>query len=156
MDEIFVKSLQSVQRVMINDKHCFEMYLFNLSCLFFVALLNTTLGNVCAVSSVTDALYCGGHHQCCRGCWVLWVIPSVLRVITSVHWRVLSKFGDIHQPCRRIPFSNMEDVHHFGDTISILEGYHSVLWRMFSTVGDTISATRGNHQFYGGSQEGNK
>eukprot|EP00794_Sanderia_malayensis_P018747 gene18747-20636_t len=26
MDEIFIKSLQSVQRVMINDKHCFEMY----------------------------------------------------------------------------------------------------------------------------------
>lgn len=26
MDEIFVKSLQSVQRVMINDKHCFELY----------------------------------------------------------------------------------------------------------------------------------
>merc|ERR1711963_352904 len=26
MDDIFVKSLQSVQRVMINDKHCFELY----------------------------------------------------------------------------------------------------------------------------------
>lgn len=26
MDEIFIKSLQSVQRVMINDKHCFELY----------------------------------------------------------------------------------------------------------------------------------
>ena len=26
MDEIFIKSLQSVQKVMINDKHCFELY----------------------------------------------------------------------------------------------------------------------------------
>lgn len=26
MDEIFIKSLQSVQKIMINDKHCFEMY----------------------------------------------------------------------------------------------------------------------------------
>jgi len=26
MDDIFIKSLQSVQRVMINDKHCFELY----------------------------------------------------------------------------------------------------------------------------------
>ena len=26
MDEIFIRSLQSVQRVMINDKHCFELY----------------------------------------------------------------------------------------------------------------------------------
>ncbi|XP_064611162.1 probable tubulin polyglutamylase TTLL9 isoform X2 [Liolophura sinensis] len=26
MDEIFIMSLQSVQRVMINDKHCFELY----------------------------------------------------------------------------------------------------------------------------------
>ena len=26
MDEIYIKSLQSVQRVMINDKHCFELY----------------------------------------------------------------------------------------------------------------------------------
>ena len=28
MDDIFIKSLQSVQRVMINDKHCFELYPF--------------------------------------------------------------------------------------------------------------------------------
>jgi tubulin polyglutamylase TTLL9 len=26
MDEIFIKSLQSVQKIMINDKHCFELY----------------------------------------------------------------------------------------------------------------------------------
>ena len=26
MDEIFVKSLQSVQKIIINDKHCFELY----------------------------------------------------------------------------------------------------------------------------------
>ena len=26
IDEIFIKSLQSVQKVMINDKHCFELY----------------------------------------------------------------------------------------------------------------------------------
>lgn len=26
MDDIFIKSLQSVQRVIINDKHCFELY----------------------------------------------------------------------------------------------------------------------------------
>ena len=26
MDNIFIKSLQSVQKVIINDKHCFEMY----------------------------------------------------------------------------------------------------------------------------------
>ena len=26
IDEIFIKSTQSVQRIIINDKHCFEMY----------------------------------------------------------------------------------------------------------------------------------
>ena len=26
MDDIFIKSLQSVQKVMINDKHCYELY----------------------------------------------------------------------------------------------------------------------------------
>jgi len=26
MDDIFIKSLQSVQKIMINDKHCFELY----------------------------------------------------------------------------------------------------------------------------------
>lgn len=26
MDNIFVRSLQSVQKVIINDKHCFELY----------------------------------------------------------------------------------------------------------------------------------
>ena len=26
MDEIFIKSLQSVQKTIINDKHCFELY----------------------------------------------------------------------------------------------------------------------------------
>lgn len=26
MDEIFIKSLQSVQKLIINDKHCFELY----------------------------------------------------------------------------------------------------------------------------------
>ena len=26
MDEIFIKSLQSVQKIIINDKHCFELY----------------------------------------------------------------------------------------------------------------------------------
>ena len=29
MDEIYIKSLQSVQKVMINDKHCFELYGFD-------------------------------------------------------------------------------------------------------------------------------
>ena len=28
MDNIFIKSLQAVQKVMINDKHCFELYPF--------------------------------------------------------------------------------------------------------------------------------
>ena len=26
MDDIFIKSLLSVQKTMINDKHCFELY----------------------------------------------------------------------------------------------------------------------------------
>lgn len=26
MDNIFIKSLQSVQKVIISDKHCFELY----------------------------------------------------------------------------------------------------------------------------------
>ena len=26
MDDIFIKSVQSVQKIMINDKHCFELY----------------------------------------------------------------------------------------------------------------------------------
>ena len=26
MDDIFIKSLQSVQKTIINDKHCFELY----------------------------------------------------------------------------------------------------------------------------------
>lgn len=26
IDEIFIRSLLSVQKVMINDKHCFELY----------------------------------------------------------------------------------------------------------------------------------
>jgi hypothetical protein len=26
IDDIFIKSLQSVQRIIINDKHCFELY----------------------------------------------------------------------------------------------------------------------------------
>ena len=30
VDEIFIKSLQSVQRIIINDKHCFEMYGFDI------------------------------------------------------------------------------------------------------------------------------
>ena len=30
MDQIFIKSLQSVQKVMINDKHCFELYGFDI------------------------------------------------------------------------------------------------------------------------------
>ena len=30
MDEIFIKSLQSVQKIMFNDKHCFELYGFDL------------------------------------------------------------------------------------------------------------------------------
>jgi tubulin polyglutamylase TTLL9 len=30
IDEIFIKSLQSVQRIVINDKHCFELYGFDI------------------------------------------------------------------------------------------------------------------------------
>ena len=30
MDEIFIKSLQSVQKIIINDKHCFELYGFDI------------------------------------------------------------------------------------------------------------------------------
>lgn len=30
MDDIYIKSLQSVQKIMINDKHCFELYGFDL------------------------------------------------------------------------------------------------------------------------------
>ena len=30
MDDIFIKSLQSVQKIVINDKHCFELYGFDL------------------------------------------------------------------------------------------------------------------------------
>ena len=30
IDEIFIKSLQSVQRIIINDKHCFELYGFDI------------------------------------------------------------------------------------------------------------------------------
>ena len=30
LDEIFIKSLQSVQKIIINDKHCFEMYGFDI------------------------------------------------------------------------------------------------------------------------------
>ena len=30
MDQIYIKSLQSVQKVMINDKHCFELYGFDI------------------------------------------------------------------------------------------------------------------------------
>ena len=30
IDEIFIKSLQSIQKIMINDKHCFELYGFDL------------------------------------------------------------------------------------------------------------------------------
>jgi len=26
MDNIYIKSIQAVQKVMINDKHCFELY----------------------------------------------------------------------------------------------------------------------------------
>lgn len=26
MDNVFVRSLQSVQKIVINDKHCFELY----------------------------------------------------------------------------------------------------------------------------------
>lgn len=26
MDDVFIKSLQSVQKIIINDKHCFELY----------------------------------------------------------------------------------------------------------------------------------
>jgi tubulin polyglutamylase TTLL9 len=26
MDDIFIKSLQCVQKIIINDKHCFELY----------------------------------------------------------------------------------------------------------------------------------
>ena len=26
MDEVFIKTLQAVQKIMINDKHCFELY----------------------------------------------------------------------------------------------------------------------------------
>ena len=28
MDNIYIKSIQAVQKVMINDKHCFELYPF--------------------------------------------------------------------------------------------------------------------------------
>lgn len=30
IDDIFIKSLQSIQKIMINDKHCFELYGFDL------------------------------------------------------------------------------------------------------------------------------
>jgi len=30
LDEIFIKSLQSVQKIIINDKHCFELYGFDI------------------------------------------------------------------------------------------------------------------------------
>ncbi len=46
---------------------------------------------------------------------------------------------------------------HWGDTISSTEGYHSLLWRIFSTVegyhqycGDNVSAVEGYHQYCGG------
>ena len=26
MDNIYIKSIQAVQKIMINDKHCFELY----------------------------------------------------------------------------------------------------------------------------------
>ena len=29
MDNIYIKSIQAVQKVMINDKHCFELYPYN-------------------------------------------------------------------------------------------------------------------------------
>ena len=34
IDNIIVKSLQSVQKIIINDKHCFEMYGYNV--FFFI------------------------------------------------------------------------------------------------------------------------
>ena len=31
MDNIYIKSIQAVQKVMINDKHCFELYPYSVT-----------------------------------------------------------------------------------------------------------------------------
>ena len=77
IDEIFIKTAQSVQRVIINDKHCFELYGYDI-------LLDSELK-----PCVSSKIHLSALHCCCNSYYIKFALCHAGGSLKSTHLRRL-------------------------------------------------------------------
>ena len=77
IDEIFIKTAQSVQRVIINDKHCFELYGYDI-------LLDSELK-----PCVSSKIHLSALHCCCNSYYIRFALCHAGGSLKSTHLRRL-------------------------------------------------------------------